>query len=61
MIEESGELAKLFCDKKWPVLAFLDSHQPGKLEHPYPAHCIVGTEESNLVPGNKSSSYFLCI
>ncbi|XP_011087953.1 nicotinamidase 1-like [Sesamum indicum] len=50
MIEESAKLAKLFCDNKWPVLAFLDSHHPGKLEHPYPAHCITGTDESNLVP-----------
>ncbi|XP_052192728.1 nicotinamidase 1-like isoform X2 [Diospyros lotus] len=50
MIGESARLAKGFCDKKWPVLAFLDSHSPGKLEHPYPPHCIVGSDESNLVP-----------
>ena len=51
MINESARLAKVFCDKKWPVLAFLDSHQPDKLDHPYPPHCITGTDESNLVPG----------
>lgn len=50
MIEESANLAKVFCDNKWPVLAFLDSRHPGKLEHPYPPHCITGTDESNLVP-----------
>ncbi|KAL8097374.1 nicotinamidase 1-like [Apium graveolens] len=50
MIEESERLARVFCEQKWPVLAFLDSHQPDKLEHPYPQHCIAGTEESNLVP-----------
>lgn len=50
MIEESAKLAELFCDNEWPVLAFLDSHHPGKLEHPYPPHCITGTDESNLVP-----------
>ncbi|KAL8554910.1 hypothetical protein ACS0TY_002913 [Phlomoides rotata] len=50
MIEESGKLAKLFCDNKWPVLAFLDSHHPGQVEHPYPPHCITGTPESDLVP-----------
>ncbi|KAG8368596.1 hypothetical protein BUALT_Bualt15G0061900 [Buddleja alternifolia] len=50
MIEESAKLTKLFCDKKWPVLAFLDTHHPGKLEHPYPPHCISGTDESELVP-----------
>jgi len=50
MIDESVKLSKMFCDKKWPVLAFLDTHQPGKLEHPYPAHCVAGSDESNLVP-----------
>ena len=44
-------LARVFCDKKWPVFAFLDSHHPDIPEHPYPPHCIVGTDESNLVPG----------
>lgn len=50
MVEESSRLARSFCDKKWPVLAFLDSHQPDKPEDPYPPHCITGTDESNLVP-----------
>uniref|UniRef100_A0A6N2MM52 Uncharacterized protein n=1 Tax=Salix viminalis TaxID=40686 RepID=A0A6N2MM52_SALVM len=50
MINESARLARLFCDKKLPVLAFLDSHQPNKPEEPYPPHCIAGTEESQLVP-----------
>ncbi|GMP36283.1 hypothetical protein CsSME_00008461 [Camellia sinensis var. sinensis] len=48
-IDESARQTKVFCNKKWPVLAFLDSHHPGKLEHPYP-YCIIGTDESNLVP-----------
>lgn len=51
MIDESARLARLFCEKGWPVLAFLDSHSPDKLEHPYPPHCISGSDESNLVPG----------
>lgn len=51
MIDESSRLARVFCDKKLPVLAFLDSHHPDKLEYPYPSHCITGTDESNLVPG----------
>jgi nicotinamidase-related amidase len=51
MINESARLARLFCDKKLPVLAFLDSHQPNKPEEPYPPHCIAGTDESKLVPG----------
>ncbi|XP_042517516.1 nicotinamidase 1 [Macadamia integrifolia] len=50
MVEESVRLARVFCEKKWPVLAFLDTHHPDKPEHPYPPHCLIGTEESNLVP-----------
>nr|DAD22123.1 TPA_asm: hypothetical protein HUJ06_023586 [Nelumbo nucifera] len=50
MVEESVKLAKVFCENKWPVLAFLDSHHPDKPEHPYPPHCLIGTEESELVP-----------
>ncbi|KAE9598016.1 putative nicotinamidase [Lupinus albus] len=51
MINESARLARLFCEKKLPVMAFLDSHHPNKPEDPYPPHCIAGTDESNLVPG----------
>lgn len=51
MINESAALARLFCEKKLPIMAFLDSHQPNKPEDPYPPHCIAGTDESNLVPG----------
>ncbi|KAF2283887.1 hypothetical protein GH714_016901 [Hevea brasiliensis] len=35
---------------KWPVFAFLDSHHPDIPEHPYPPHCIAGTDEARLVP-----------
>lgn len=50
MIDESLKFSRVFCENKWPILAFLDTHQPGKLEHPYPAHCVAGSDESNLVP-----------
>ncbi|XP_022136473.1 nicotinamidase 1-like [Momordica charantia] len=50
MVEESARIARAFCEKKWPILAFLDSHQPNKPEEPYPPHCISGSHESNLVP-----------
>ncbi|CAI0448557.1 unnamed protein product [Linum tenue] len=50
MIKESESMARLFCEKKLPVMVFLDSHHPGKPENPYPPHCLVGTPESNLVP-----------
>uniref|UniRef100_A0A2P2MSS0 Uncharacterized protein n=1 Tax=Rhizophora mucronata TaxID=61149 RepID=A0A2P2MSS0_RHIMU len=51
MINESTRLARIFCEKKLPVMAFLDSHDPNKPEEPYPPHCLAGSDESNLVPG----------
>jgi nicotinamidase-related amidase len=51
MVEESARIARLFCEKKWPVFAFLDTHHPDIPEHPYPPHCILGTDEANLIPG----------
>ncbi|GAB2282981.1 NiCoT heavy metal ion transporter Nic1 [Dionaea muscipula] len=50
MVDQSVRLAKIFCEKKWPVFAFLDSHHPDIPEPPYPPHCIMGTEEAKLVP-----------
>ncbi len=50
MIRETDRLARQFVDLDWPILAFLDSHQPGKAEPPYPPHCEIGTGQENLVP-----------
>lgn len=50
MVEETDRLARRFADKKSPILAFLDTHEPGKPEPPYPPHCERGTGEENLVP-----------
>ena len=50
MVEETDRLARRFSDKKSPILAFLDTHEPGKAEPPYPPHCERGTGEENLVP-----------
>ncbi|KAF5463119.1 hypothetical protein F2P56_019060 [Juglans regia] len=50
MVDESVRLARGFCENKWPVFAFLDSHHPDIPEHPYPLHCIAGTDEAKLVP-----------
>ncbi|KAK9037796.1 hypothetical protein V6N11_022696 [Hibiscus sabdariffa] len=50
MVEESARLARLFCERKWPVFAFLDSHHPDIPEPPFPLHCIAGTDETRLVP-----------
>ncbi|MDP6692279.1 MAG: isochorismatase family protein [Alphaproteobacteria bacterium] len=50
MVAEANRLARGFAERNWPLLAFLDSHQPGKAEPPYPPHCEIGTGEENLVP-----------
>lgn len=49
MVEETDRLARRFVAAKRPVLAFLDTHEPGKPEPPYPPHCERGTGEENLV------------
>jgi len=51
MVGEAARLSKLFCDRNWPIFAFLDTHYPDKPEPPYPPHCIIGTGEENFVPG----------
>ena len=53
MIEETNGLAHTFVAQGWPILAFLDTHAPGKPEPPYPPHCELGTGEEELVPALK--------
>lgn len=50
MIERTVDLARRFSERRWPILAFLDTHEPGKPEPPYPPHCERGTGEENLIP-----------
>jgi nicotinamidase-related amidase len=50
MVDETARLARRFSAAKRPILAFLDTHEPGKPEPPYPPHCERGTGEENLVP-----------
>lgn len=50
MIEQTDRLARSFTRNKWPILAFLDTHEAGKPEPPYPPHCEVGTGEEDLMP-----------
>jgi len=50
MIVETNHLARLFAKRGAPILAFLDTHKPGRPEPPYPPHCEQGTGEENLVP-----------
>ena len=50
MVSETDRLARAFSERGWPLFAFIDSHQPGKPEPPYPPHCERGTGEDELVP-----------
>ena len=50
MVAETDRLARAFSGQGWPILAFLDTHVPGKPEPPYPPHCEAGTGEEELVP-----------
>jgi len=50
MVEETDGLARRFAERGLPIAAFLDTHEPGKPEPPYPPHCEAGTGEEELVP-----------
>lgn len=50
MISENNRLSKGFTARGLPILVFLDVHEPGKPESPYPLHCERGTGEEKLVP-----------
>ena len=50
MVSETDRLARVFAGQGWPILAFLDTHEPGKAEPPYPPHCERGSGEEDLVP-----------
>jgi len=50
MVAETDRLARRFLGQSSPVFAFLDCHEPGKPEPPYPPHCEIGTGEEELVP-----------
>jgi nicotinamidase-related amidase len=44
----AGSLAPAEHDR--PILVFLDTHEPGKPEFPYPLHCERGSGEEELMP-----------
>ena len=50
MVSETDRLARSFTKQAMPVLAFLDTHDSGKPQPPYPPHCERGTGEEELVP-----------
>ena len=49
MIAEIDRTNRLFLSAGYPIAVFLDTHEPGKPEYPYPPHCEAGTGEENLV------------
>lgn len=49
MVRVSAALARQFADGGRSVLAFMDTHEPGVAEPPYPPHCERGTGEELLV------------
>ncbi len=50
MVAETDRLARRFAERGRPIAAFLDTHQPGKPEPPYPPHCEAGSGQEELVP-----------
>jgi nicotinamidase-related amidase len=50
MVHETVKLAHAFVEAKRPILAFQDTHVPGKPEPPYPPHCEMGSGEEELIP-----------
>lgn len=50
MIAETDQLARSFVHRRQPVMVFLDYHEAGRPEPPYPPHCIAGSGEEDLVP-----------
>ena len=50
MVSETDRLARSFTKQAMPILAFLDTHDSGKPQPPYPPHCERGTGEEELVP-----------
>ena len=50
MVSETDRLARSFTKQAMPILAFLDTHDSGKSQPPYPPHCERGTGEEELVP-----------
>src|SRR3546814_11937718 len=50
MVAETLRVARGFSGQGWPILAFLDTHVPGKPAPPYPPPCEAGTGEADPVP-----------
>lgn len=53
MVAETDRVARAFAAQGRPIAVFLDTHEPGKPEPPYPPHCERGTGQEDLVPALK--------
>lgn len=49
MITNTDKIAREFTDRNSPAMIFLDTHEQGVLEQPYPPHCEIGSGEEELV------------
>jgi len=62
LIPEISRLMKLCREKGIPVLAFADTHTPASPEFDsYPAHCLAGSSESEVVDELKAAADFTLI
>ncbi|MFO1127769.1 MAG: isochorismatase family protein [Rhodospirillales bacterium] len=52
-VAETERLARWFAQHDLPIAVFLDTHQPGRPEPPYPPHCEQGSGEEELVDALK--------
>ncbi len=50
MVAETDRLARRFAERGDPIAVFLDTHEPGRPEPPYPPHCEIGSGQEQLVP-----------
>lgn len=49
MITNADKIAREFTGRNSPVMIFLDTHEEGIPEFPFPAHCVKGSGEEKLV------------
>lgn len=49
MVAETDRLARRFAEAGRPIAVFLDTHEPGRAEPPYPPHCERGSGQEELV------------
>ena len=50
VIKNVNILAGEFAKRKMEILSFEDCHRQDHPEHPYPLHCLAGSNESKLIP-----------